>query len=212
MSKYIRECIEKNKIIGVIRENDSKRAIEIANAMIDGGIKIIEIVYSNTASIVAIEELSKNKDIVVSAGSVISCQQVEKSILAGARLISSPVMELNLLKLSKNYGFSLITSASTANEAYQAWKYGINFIKLFPVKALGGVDYIADLLKAMPFLSLIPAGGVDEDDCIEYIKAGAKAVGIGKNLYDGADYKLIKSRSEQIVKKLEDYLEENGNV
>ena len=53
MSKYIRECIEKNKIIGVIRENDSKRAIEIANAMIDGGIKIIEIVYSNTASIVA---------------------------------------------------------------------------------------------------------------------------------------------------------------
>ena len=212
MSKYIKEFIEKHKIIGVIRENDPRQAIKIANAMISGGIKVIEIVYSNTASIVAIEELSKNKDIVVSAGSVISCQQVEKLILAGARLISSPVMELNLLKLSKNYGFSLITSASTANEAYQAWKYGINFIKLFPVKALGGVDYIADLLKTMPFLHLIPAGGVNECDCIDYIKAGAKAVGIGKNLYGNADYNLIKSRSEKIVKKLEDYLNENSNI
>lgn len=210
MSKHIREMIDKNKIIGVIRERDSKKVIEIANAMVEGGIKIIEVVYSNTESILAIEELSKNKDIVVSAGSVISCQQMEKSILAGARLISCPVMELNLLKLSKSYGFSLITSASTANEAYEAWKYGINFTKLFPVKALGGVDYITDLLRAMPFLNLIPTGGVDEDDCIEYIKAGAKAVGIGKNLYEGVDFKTIKSRSEKIVKELEAYLYENS--
>ncbi len=212
MSKKVFEAINKQKIIGVIREPNAKKAIGIANAMIEGGIKIIEIVYSNVESILVIEELSKNKDIIVSAGSIITCHQVEKSVLAGAKLISSPVLELNLLKLSKSYDFSLITGASTANEAYEAWKYGINFIKLFPVKALGGLDYVTDLLRAMPFLSLIPTSGVNEDDFLGYIKAGAKAVGIGKNIYEEADYKEIKNRSEKIVKKLEDYLCEVNKI
>ena len=132
MFENIYSKIIEKKLLGVVRESDYSRALDIANAFIEGGIEVIEVTLENKSSLAVIEEISKNPGILVGAGSIITTNQAEKAILAGAKYLTSPVLEMNLVRLSKSYKIPVITSASTTNEAYQAWKSGVKFIKLFP--------------------------------------------------------------------------------
>lgn len=202
MFEDIYKKIEEKKLIGVIRETEYDRAIEIANGFIDGGIEIIEITLENQNSLKVIEEISKKPNILVGVGSIITTQQAEKAILAGGKFLTSPVLEMNLVRLSKSYSLPVITSASTTNEAYEAWKSGVKYIKLFPACDMGGAEYIRDILKAMPFLNLIPTSGITPSDFDDYLKAGAKAVGIGRHFYKNSDYNQIKTTIQNAIEKL----------
>ena len=73
-------------------------------------------------------------------------------------------------------------------------------IKIYPVAEMGGVDYIKDMVKPMPFLNLMPCGYVKLEDINEYLKVGAKAVGVGRELYDKNSYKEIVSTVKEVVK------------
>lgn len=202
MFESIFSKIENEKLLGVIRSSNYERALEIANAFIEGGIKIIEITLENKNSLMVIEELSKRKDIIIAAGSIVTTEQAEKAILVGAKLLTSPVLEMNLVKLSKSYKVPVITSASTTNEAYQAWKSGVKYVKLFPANDMGGARYVKDILKAMPFLKLVPTSGVDLDDFQDYLEAGAVAVGLGKRFFNDLNYDEIVQKTKIAVEML----------
>lgn len=205
-SSIIKE-IENQRILGVVRADCHQRAIDISKSLIDGGVKVIEISISNIDSFKVIEEISKHKGVKVAAGSIISNLQAETAIKCGAELIVSPIFEMNLLKFCKDHRIGLMTGASTANEAYNAWKTGISITKIFPVKAMGGPQYIRDILKPMPFLRLMPTSGVDVRDFIEYIRAGAIAVGMGKAFYEEENsYKLITKKAKEATERLSDYI------
>lgn len=205
-AKIIRN-IEKNRIIGVVRTNNAQRAIDISKALIDGGIKIIEITMNYADAHAAIGEISKISEVSVAAGSVVTGAQADAAIKEGAELIVSPVAEMTLIKLCKGKAIPIITGAATPTEAYNAWKLGVNLIKVFPAKELGGPNYICDVLTPMPFLPLIPTGGIDLDNFIEYLKNGAIAVGIGKSFYaDEESLSVITDKAKLAVKKLNDYL------
>jgi len=202
MFENIYSKIIEKKLLGVVRESDYSRALDIANAFIEGGIEVIEVTLENKSSLAVIEEISKNPGILVGAGSIITTNQAEKAILAGAKYLTSPVLEMNLVRLSKSYKIPVITSASTTNEAYQAWKSGVKFIKLFPASDMGGADYVRDILKAMPFLQLIPTSGVSPDDFQDYLDAGAIAVGIGRIFYKELPYDEIVKKVTRAKKRL----------
>ncbi len=191
MFENIYDRIVEKKLIGVVRESDYDRALDIANAFIEGGIEVIEVTLENKNSLAVIEQIAKKPNILVAAGSIITTSQAEKAILAGAKYLTSPVLEMNLVRLSKSYKVPVITSASTTNEAYQAWKSGVRFIKLFPASDMGGADYVRDILKAMPFLQLIPTSGVSPSDFQDYLDAGSVAVGIGRIFYKELSYNEI---------------------
>ncbi|MEI8377346.1 MAG: bifunctional 4-hydroxy-2-oxoglutarate aldolase/2-dehydro-3-deoxy-phosphogluconate aldolase [bacterium] len=195
MFENIYDRIVEKKLIGVVRESDYARALDIAKAFIEGGIEVIEVTLENKNSLAVIEEIAKLPNILVAAGSIITTSQAENAILAGAKYLTSPVLEMNLVRLSKSYRVPVITSASTTNEAYQAWKSGVKFIKLFPASDMGGADYVRDILKAMPFLKLIPTSGVSPSDFQDYLDAGAVAVGIGRIFYKELSY-------DEIVRKV----------
>ena len=112
------QAIKENKIYGIIREDDTKKAIEIANAYIKGGIRVIEI----NSGIEAIREVSKNPDVYVAQGGVITSLQALEGIEAGAKLLVSPILQMNLVKLSSGHKIPLMLTATTPNEAYTAWK------------------------------------------------------------------------------------------
>jgi 2-dehydro-3-deoxyphosphogluconate aldolase/(4S)-4-hydroxy-2-oxoglutarate aldolase len=208
-SKVI-ENIEKTKIFAVVRTKNAQKAIDISKALIDGGLKIIEVTMSYSEAPLVISELSKNPEISVAAGSVITGMQAESAIAAGADLITSPVTEINLIKLCKDRKIHIITGSATANEAYNAWKLGVNIIKIFPAKALGGPNYIKDILTPMPFLHLAPTGGVNLDNFTEYLEAGAVAVGMGKTFYaDETSYSAITKKAQLSIQKLNEYLEKS---
>lgn len=194
--------IQKKKLVGVIRSSNSDKALSVAKAFVEGGLEIIEITLENKDSLKVIEEVSKMDGITVGAGSIITTNQAEQAILAGAKFLTSPVLEMNLVRLSKSYKVPVITSASTTNEAYQAWKSGVKYIKLFPAVDMGGARYIKDILKPMPFLKLIPTSGIGLDDFEDYLEAGATAVGLGKMFYKGLDYDEIVTKTKTAVQRL----------
>lgn len=202
MQENLIKKISREKIYPIIRCKNAQCAIDTANALIEGGIKVLEITVENASLYEAIKEISKHA--VVSAGGIITAQQANMSIDAGAQMISSPIFQMNLVKISKDKQIPLIASASTANEAYNAWKTRVPLIKIFPAKALGGALYIEDLLRPMPFLNVMPSGNISVDEVPEYIKAGAVAVGVGRSFYENNDFKGITKKAKEIIEKLKD--------
>lgn len=195
MTNAIKKIYE-NKLVGIIRENDSKKAIEIAKAYIEGGIKIIEM----TTPVEAIKEIAKNDDIIVGMGGIITREQAHEAINAKAKFFVSPILQMGLVKLSSGYKIPLILTATTPNEAYLAWQARIPLIKIYPIKDLGGPTYVEELLRPMSFLNVMPTGSIKLNDIEDYIKAGSIAVGLGRELYLNKTFEEIKKTAKEAVK------------
>ena len=209
----ILNIIEKNKIFGIIRTDDEQKTIDIAKALLEGGIKVQEISMNNIKKgACAIEKICAIEGISTAAGSIITSEQADIAIKAGARLIVSPVTEPRLIKLCKDKKIPIIASVSTPNEAYEAWKLGVSIIKVFPAKALGGPSYLNNILKQMPFLNLVPTGEIEADNFTEYLKAGAIAVGMGNTFYAKRENSSeIIQKAKLSISKLNKYLENEEN-
>ncbi|RAI12885.1 MAG: hypothetical protein DKM23_02160 [Candidatus Melainabacteria bacterium] len=200
MKKNVMELISEEKIYPIVRNKDAQKAVDIAHALIEGGIKVMEITVENPSLYSAITEISK--DAIVCAGGIITQQQAEQALTCGAKLFSSPIYQMNMVKISKNRQMPFIAGASTPNEAYDAWKSRIPLIKIFPVTALGGVQYIEDILRPMPFLNLMPMGHIQLSEVMDYIRVGAKAVGVGRNFYEDLSNAEITTRAKEILSKI----------
>ena len=200
MKKNVMELISEEKIYPIVRNKDAQKAVDIAHALIEGGIKVMEITVENPSLYSAITEISK--DAIVCAGGIITQQQAEQALTCGAKLFSSPIYQMNMVKISKNRQMPFIAGASTPNEAYDAWKSRIPLVKIFPVTALGGVQYIEDILRPMPFLNLMPMGHIQLSEVMDYIRVGAKAVGVGRNFYEDLSNAEITTRAKEILSKI----------
>ena len=194
------DFLKEEKLYPIIRCADSQKTKDTARALIDGGVKILEITLENKEIYGAIEELSK--EVTICAGGIITAQQATSAIQHGAKIISSPIFQMNMVKISKNAQIPFIAGTSTANEAYQAWKARVPLIKLYPITALGGPLYVEDLLRPMPFLNIMPMGNIKLEEVPQYIEAGAAAVGVGRDLYKGFNFSEITNRTKKIMQKL----------
>ena len=200
MKENLIKLLSEERILPILRNKDADAVISSAKALIDGGIKIIEINIENPSIYKAVEEISKYAT--VCAGGIITSMQAEAAILSGAKILSSPIFSMNLVKISKDKEIPFIAGTSTANEAYNAWKARIPLIKIYPITAMGGAMYIEDLLRPMPFLNVLPLGNVKLDEIHTYLEAGAYVVGIGRDFYDGFSLSEITSRAKRVIKEL----------
>ena len=200
MKENLINLLAEEKILPILRCKDAQLMIDRAKALIDAGIKVIEINVENPTIYKAIEEISKYAN--VCAGGIITSLQAEAAIMSGAKILSSPIFSMNLVKISKDKQIPYIAGTSTANEAYNAWKARIPLIKIYPITAMGGAMYIEDLLRPMPFLNVMPLGAVKIDEIQSYINAGASVVGIGRDLYDGLSLSEITDRAKRVIKDL----------
>lgn len=205
MSENYIQMIGQDKVYPIIRCKEAEQAVETAKALVDGGIRVLEINVENSSIYSAIAEVSKFAH--VCAGGIITSMQADAAFESGAELFSSPIFQMNMVKISKNKRVPFIAGASTANEAYNAWKSRIPLIKLFPTEAMGGVQYIEDILRQMPFLNLMPMGNIKLGEVVTYIRAGAAAVGVGRDFYQGFTPKEITSRTKEILKEVKDFTE-----
>ena len=135
------------------------------------------------------------------AGGIITQRQAQIAINSGADVIVSPVFQMNLVRLCKSKRIPLIMTATTPNEAYNAWMAGTQLIKISPANPMGGAEYIEDILRPMKFLNTIAAGSIKIDDIPLYLKAGVKAVGLGRALYKNADLNEITKRAKEAYLK-----------
>ncbi|MDR1168406.1 MAG: bifunctional 4-hydroxy-2-oxoglutarate aldolase/2-dehydro-3-deoxy-phosphogluconate aldolase [Heliobacteriaceae bacterium] len=199
MKENLINVLSEAKIFPVLRGGPLKMT-DIAKALADGGINIFEVNIETSQTLKVIEEISKFS--IVCAGNIITSIQAQAAIDAGAKIISSPIFHMNMVKLSKDKKIPYIAGTSTANEAYNAWKARIQVVKIYPVTALGGIMYLEDLLRPMPFLNVLPLGNVKLNEVKSYLNAGAVAVGVGRDLYEGYSYAEISRRVEKALKEL----------
>ncbi len=197
------ESIVKEKIYAIVRENDAKRAYEISKALITGGIKNIEIPLGSMALIDVIKELAQIENVFVAAGGIITRNQATTAFNNGADMLVAPVFLKDIVRLSEEFKIPVMTTVSTANEAYQSWKARVPISKIYPATHLGGTDYVSDLIRPMPFLNLMPTGGIKIKDINDYIKVGAIAVGIGSDLYKGLSAEQITDRAKEALNIIE---------
>lgn len=200
MTENLIKLLAEEKVFPIVRKRDPKQALDIANALLEGGIKALEINVENTSIYKVIEEVSKSA--YVCAGGVITSMQADAAILSGAKILSSPVFSMNLVKISKDKEIPYIAGTSTANEAYNAWKARIPLIKIYPITAMGGAMYVEDLLRPMPFLNIMPLGNVKIDEIKSYINAGAAVVGVGRDFYENYSLSEITQRVKKVLKEL----------
>ena len=205
MSENYIQIIKEDKIYPIIRCKEPEVVIETARALVEGGIRVLEINVDNPSIYNAIHEVSGFAK--VCAGGIITSMQADAAFESGAQLISSPIFQMNMVKISKNKRVPFIAGASTANEAYNAWKSRVPLIKLYPTDAMGGVQYIEDILRQMPFLILMPMGNIKLSEVVTYIKAGASAVGVGRDFYMGFTPKEITNRTREILREIKDFTE-----
>lgn len=200
MNENLIKAISEQKIFPIIRNKDPEIVVNTVNALLKGGLNIMEINVENPLIYDAIAEVSKHAKIC--AGGIITSMQAQAALMAGAKCFSSPIFHMNLVKLSKDKKIPYIAGTSTANEAYEAWKARIPLVKIYPITAIGGPLYIDDLLRPMPFLNIMPQGNVKLSEVKNYIDVGATAVGIGRDLYEGYSYSDITARVQEAVSKL----------
>jgi 2-dehydro-3-deoxyphosphogluconate aldolase/(4S)-4-hydroxy-2-oxoglutarate aldolase len=175
--------ILENKLIAIIRGSKPEHVLAIANALYEGGIKVLEITMNSPKALQVIEEVSSvlGDKMLVGAGTVLDKETARAAILAGAKFILSPTVDLETIKMTKRYGAVSIPGAFTPTEILSAYENGGDIIKVFPASILGP-GYIKDLHGPLPQIPLLPTGGIDLSNVAAYIKSGSVGVGLGSSL------------------------------
>ena len=194
-------------IIPVVRAQSADEAMQAIDAIRAGGISILEITMTVPGAVGVIEEVAKRygDDALVGAGTVLDGETARACILAGARFVVSPSLNLETISVCRRYGVAVMPGALTPTEVVQAWSAGADFVKVFPAGAVGGASYIKSLKAPLPQIELVPTGGVSLKTAADFIKAGASALGVGADLVDlkairEGQHNLITERAREFVK------------
>jgi len=185
-------------LIPVIRVSSAKEAIDVADAIKEGGVSFIEITMSVPGAIDTIKELTqKYKDeIIMGAGTILDPETARAALLAGAQFIVSPALNLDVIQLAHRYSAVVVPGAMTPTEILTAWNAGADMVKVFPAAQLGGPEYLKAIRGPLPQVLLVPTGGVNLQNAAAFIKAGATALGVGGEL---VDKKAIKEKKFNII-------------
>ena len=177
------ERIEDCGVVAIIRANSSEELIDVAAAIKEGGVDIIEVTMTTPDALRVISEVSKKygDEVLIGVGSVLDAETARAAILAGAEFVVSPVVKQDVIEISRRYSKVVMPGAFTPTEILTAWEMGADYVKVFP-SSLGGASYIKAVKAPLPQITLVPTGGVEVDNAGEFIKAGSAALGVGSAL------------------------------
>jgi 2-dehydro-3-deoxyphosphogluconate aldolase / (4S)-4-hydroxy-2-oxoglutarate aldolase len=175
--------IRESGIIVIVRADSSGELVDVAKALQQGGVDIIEITMTTPGALQVIEDVRNacGDDVLVGAGSVLDAETARATILAGAEYIVSPVLSEGVIRMAHRYQKAVMPGTFTPTEMFRAHEMGADFVKVFPVNRMGP-GYLKDVLAPMPHLAIVPTGGISQDNIADYIAAGAAAVGVGSAL------------------------------
>lgn len=181
------KLLEKGGVVPVVRLPDLSRAAAMAQALLDGGVTTLELTMTSPGALDALTLLRQkipafsDGAAALGMGSVLNPEMAAAAIVRGAQFIVAPVLDLPTLEHCVERDVPAIPGAFTPTEIQTAWTAGAAVVKVFPATKLGP-GYFRDLLAPLPHLKLMPTGGVDLENCGEFIRAGAIAVGVGSAL------------------------------
>jgi len=203
------ESILAAKVVAVIRMKDAARLGEAAAALRRGGVTAIEITMTVPGAVDIIREMVRTKPqgTLVGAGTILDAGTATEVIAAGADFVVSPVTDRDTIQACREAGVLVAPGAFTPTEIVAAWRAGADIVKVFPATSLGP-QFFRDLRGPLPFIRLMPTGGVTLENARLFLAAGACAVGIGTALVDAksveaGDWEALETRARVLMASLE---------
>ncbi|MFP5235644.1 MAG: bifunctional 4-hydroxy-2-oxoglutarate aldolase/2-dehydro-3-deoxy-phosphogluconate aldolase [Acidobacteriota bacterium] len=207
MSESTAATIERVGLIPVLRAKNATQAMAVVDAMIAGGVTVVEVTMTVPGAVDVLRELKAKygAKLLLGSGTVTTGKDAEATIEAGAEFVVSPSLHPDVVQATKAAGKLSVPGALTPTEVIAAHRLGADYVKIFPCSAMGGAPYLKALLAPFPFLKLIPTGGVTVKTAEDFLKAGARALGVGSDLVNLAA--VDEGRPEVITEAAKMYLE-----
>ncbi len=198
-------------VVPAIRPLTPEQALDAAQAICKGGIPIVEISLAVPNALLALQKLHDElgESILLGAGSVNDAEEVAKAHAAGADFIVTSGFSPETVLAAHKLKLSILVGALTPTEVQQAAASHPDAVKLFPCYAVGGPRYIKSLRSQYPHIELVASGGVVLENCAEYLRGGACAVGIGGEIGDSesmasGDHRLFTERAKRFRRAVTD--------
>ncbi len=180
----VADAIRRHRLVAVLRRVEPPEALfALVDEIADAGVRIVEITFDSPSAADDLRALRTRLDargdgpFFLGAGTLLRREQLDGAIDAGAQFCVSPVLELDLLRVSLAAGVPFTPTGTTSTEMNSAWNAGATFVKLFPASAVGP-QFIRELHGPLPDIQIIPSGGVDGTNARAFLDAGAVAVGL----------------------------------
>ena len=191
MRDQIIQAVEREKIIVIVRGVEREKLIPLAEAMYQGGIRLLEITYSANGSVSDEETADRigmlqkhfGDRMYIGAGTVLTPEQVRLTAEAGGAFIISPNTKQAVIEETKRLGLVSMPGAYTPSEIEDAHEYGADFVKLFPATSLGA-DYVKAVKAPLSHIRLLAVGGIDLNNNNDYLRTGACGFGMSSNIVD----------------------------
>ncbi len=208
------KSLEQNKIIAIFRGIPKDKILNTAEALYEGGVRLVEVTYSadktvsdeETAEIIKMLVENFKGRMFIGAGTVFTKKQVMLTKKAGGSFIVSPNVDKNIIAKTVKEGLVSIPGAFTPTEICDANKFGADFVKLFPVAGLGA-DYVKAIKAPLNHIKMLVVGGITPDKIKEYSLAGACGFGLASNIIDSkcveaGDWQAITQRAKAYTENL----------
>ncbi|MBW4611776.1 MAG: bifunctional 4-hydroxy-2-oxoglutarate aldolase/2-dehydro-3-deoxy-phosphogluconate aldolase [Desmonostoc vinosum HA7617-LM4] len=189
--------LQKHRAVAVIRAPKIEWGQQMAMAVASQGMQLIEITWNSDRAAELISQLRlKLPNCTIGTGTLFNVKQLQAAITSGAQFLFTPHVDAAMIQLAVAQDIPIIPGALTPTEIVNAWNIGASCVKVFPVEALGGVQYIKNLQGPLSQIPLIPTGGVTPENAKQFLQAGAIAVGLSSQLFPK---ELVETRNWQAI-------------
>lgn len=201
----MKEKLRAMKIVPVVKLDDTKDAVPLAKALVEGGLPCAEVTFRTEAAAESIKRmLEAFPDMLVGAGTVLTTEQVDAAIEAGAKFIVSPGLNPKTIRYCQEKNIPILPGVATASEIEQALELGLDTVKFFPAEVNGGLLAIKALSAPYHMMHFMPTGGVGPQNVKDYL-AFDKVLACGGTwmvkdaLINGGEFEKIKEMTKEAV-------------
>jgi 2-dehydro-3-deoxyphosphogluconate aldolase/(4S)-4-hydroxy-2-oxoglutarate aldolase len=200
----VNEYFAQTRLVPVVVLHDAAGAGPLADALVAGGLKTAEVTFRTDAAAAAIERMSEHPDMLVGAGTVITPQQADQAVAAGARYVVSPGFSPKVVTHCQQLGIPVFPGVATATEIQMALDAGLDTVKFFPAGQLGGPASVKALAAPFKDVRFVPTGGVTTENLADYLAIKAVlAVGgtwmVAPDLLAAGDWAEVTKRTAAAV-------------
>jgi len=192
-------------VVAVVRAPSGELLVDVAQALLDGGVQTIEITFTVPGAQRILEQVADRlgDKVLLGAGTVLDPETARTALLAGAQFIVAPTLNLDVIRLCRRYDKAVIPGALTPTEVLTAWEAGADIVKVFP-SGFTGPGYLKAIHGPLPQVRLMPTGGVNLQTAADFLRAGACALGVGGALVErkavlAGDMARIESLARQFA-------------
>lgn len=212
---FNQELFNSMPVVGIMRNFPSQYLGPVVNEYQKAGFTTLEITMNSGNPTDVIRQLRDQwgDKMNIGAGTVCTKEDLERALEAGAQFIVTPITSKKVIKGCVKEGVPVFPGACTPTEIYKAWKWGATMVKVFPARLVGPA-YIKDVIEPLDDVKLVPTGGVNKENFVDFLKAGAKGVGIATSLFpqdiiSTERWDLLAEFYRDFVSKYQQYKNEN---